>query len=472
MAASRPRSQVTGLTLIAALGGLLFGYDTAVISGAIGSIDLNFIDPLQLSETARSSLSGITISSALFGCVLGGASAGWLADRYGRKRTLVFAALMFLICSIGSAVPELGLGPIGGMGSGALLPFNLYRIIGGIGVGIASMVSPLYIAEIAPKHNRGKLVSLYQMAIVVGIVGVYFINWAIARLGDASWLHTIGWRWMFASEALPSLLFLVLLLGAPDTPRWLVMQRRETEALSLLKRLGGEDDPNTTLGEIRASLVVSHERLFAYGALVVVVGILLSVFQQLVGINAVLYYAPLMFQNMGASTDSALLQTVIVGIANMVFTLVATFKVDSWGRRPLMLWGALIMAASMLTLGTLFASGHMGLAALIAMIVYIAGFSLSWGPVVWILLSEIFPNAIKARAMAIAVAAQWIANLLVSWSFKIIDGNSLLNAAFNHGFAYWIYGAMSLLAALFVWRYVPETKGRSLEQMQHLWRKA
>ncbi|MDB5972477.1 MAG: D-xylose transporter XylE [Hydrocarboniphaga sp.] len=472
MTARSPRSQATGLTLIAALGGLLFGYDTAVISGAIGSIDLNFIDPLQLSETARSSLSGFTISSALFGCVIGGAGAGWLADRYGRKRTLVFAALMFLICSIGSAVPELGLGTIGGMGAGALLPFNLYRIIGGIGVGVASLVSPLYIAEIAPKHSRGKLVSLYQMAIVVGIVGVYFINWAIAGLGNSEWLHRVGWRWMFASEALPSMLFLALLLGAPDTPRWLVMQRRDTEALALLHRLGSEADPGATLAEIRASLVVSQERLFAYGALVVVVGILLSVFQQLVGINAVLYYAPLMFQNMGSSTDSALLQTVIVGLANMVFTLVATFKVDSWGRRPLMLWGALIMAASMLTLGTLFASGHMGLAALVAMIVYIAGFSLSWGPVVWILLSEIFPNAIKARAMAIAVAAQWIANLAVSWSFKVLDGNSLLNAAFNHGFAYWIYGAMSLLAALFVWRYVPETKGRSLEQMQHLWRKA
>ncbi|MEP7245496.1 MAG: MFS transporter, partial [Gammaproteobacteria bacterium] len=207
----------------------------------------------------------------------------------------------------------------------------------------------------------------------------------------------------------------------------------------------------------------------AFGGLLIFVGIMLSLFQQFVGINAVLYYAPLMFKNMGASTDTALLQTIIVGVANIVFTLVAFHTVDRWGRKPLLVLGALMMAASMLTLGFLFSSGHVGTAALVAVVAYIAGFALSWGPVVWVLLSEIFPNAIKSKAMALAVAMQWIANLFVSWSFKVLDGNSALNAMFHHGFAYWVYGGMSVLAALFVLRYVPETKGRTLEAIQHLW---
>ena len=202
----------------------------------------------------------------------------------------------------------------------------------------------------------------------------------------------------------------------------------------------------------------------------IVVGIMLSVFQQFVGINAVLYYAPLMFSNMGASTDTAMLQTIIVGVANTIFTVVAILTVDRWGRRPLLIVGALIMAVSMIVLGCLFYSKAGGIAPLVAILAYIAGFALSWGPVVWVLLSEMFPNAIKGKAMAIAVAAQWIANLFVSWTFKILIGSSVLNALFNHGFAYWIYGAMSLLAAFLVARYVPETKGKTLEAIQDLWR--
>lgn len=458
-----------GLTLIATLGGLLFGYDTAVISGAIGAIDANFIHPLNLSPMAASSLSGFTIASALWGCIIGGMVAGWVADRFGRKRGLLLAASLFLLSSLGSAWPEFGLGPVGAMGADALVPFNIYRVIGGIGVGIASMLSPLYIAEIAPPAQRGKLVSFNQMAIVGGMVAVYFVNWSIAGVGDQEWLFATGWRYMFASEAIPATLFLLLLLAAPDTPRWLVMQRRDDEALAVLNRLGNVEDTRATLREIEASLIVRHGPLFSFGGLVVVVGILLSVFQQFVGINAVLYYAPLMFQNMGASTDSALLQTIIVGAANVVFTLVAITMVDRWGRRPLMMWGAWIMAGSMLVLGTLFATHTMGLLPLLMMILYIGGFALSWGPVTWVLLSEIFPNAIKGKAMAIAVTAQWIANLAVSWSFKVVDENATLNALFNHGFAYWIYGGMSILAGLFVWRFVPETKGKSLEAIQSLW---
>jgi len=463
------RTLIMTLTLIATLGGLLFGYDTAVISGAISSLDANFIAPRNLDELARNSLSAFTISSALWGCVIGGLIAGRIGDMFGRRFGLMLAGALFLICSIGSAWPELGIGTVGGMGPRALTAFNVYRILGGIGVGMASLLSPLYIAEIAPPKQRGNLVAYQQLAIVGGMVLVYFVNYAIARQGDDSWLHATGWRWMFASEAIPSLLFVSLLMFVPDSPRWLVMKNRTAEAEQLLTRLGDAAEAKSVIAEITASLVVKKEKLFHFGVLIIVVGLMLSIFQQLVGINAVLYYAPLMFKNMGASTDSALLQTLIVGVANVAFTIVAMLTVDRWGRKPLLILGAIIMAVSMLALGALFHSHNMGMASLLMVIVYIAGFALSWGPIVWVMLAEIFPNSIKGVAMGLAVAVQWLANLAVSWSFKVLDGNSALNATFNHGFAYYVYGVMSVLAALFVWRYVPETKGRSLEQIQHLW---
>ena len=466
---SKSSTLVTGLTLVATLGGLLFGYDTAVISGAVTSIDANFIDPLTMSETAKNSLSGFTISSALVGCIFGGLIAGWLCNAIGRKGGLLVAAVLFLVSAIGSAVPEIGFGPIGAMGPEALTPFIIYRILCGVGIGIASMLSPLYIAEIAPAHARGRLISYNQMAIVLGIVLVFFVNYSIASHGSEAWLKSTGWRLMLGSEALPALAFLLLLLTVPDTPRYLVMKGRTDQALDILRRLGGDEPAETTLAEIQGSLVVRHEKMFAFGGLVIAVGLLLSIFQQLVGINAVLYYAPLMFKNLGASTDSAFLQTVVVGAANTVFTLVAIFTVDRLGRKPLMLIGAAAMAVAMIVLGTCFYFHVLGLAPLIAIIAYIAAFALSWGPVTWVLLAEIFPNSIKGKALGLAVAAQWIANLAVSWSFKIVDGSSALNAMFNHATAYWLYGIMSILAFLFVAKFVPETKGRRLEQIQEMW---
>ena len=464
-------SLVIGLTFVATLGGLLFGYDTAVISGAVSSIDAYFINPLGLSETARSSLSGWTISSALVGCVIGAVVAGWVSTSLGRRGGLIIAALLFLVGSVGSAVPEIGFGAIGHMGPDALWPFIFYRILGGVGVGVASMLSPLYIAEISPSAIRGRLVSFNQLAIVGGMLIVYFVNWYIAAQGDDVWLKATGWRLMLASEALPAVIFLTLLMFVPDTPRWFVMRGQSDRALAELRRVTDEADARSIVAEIERTLVVRTAPLLSFGTAVIVVGILLSVFQQLVGINAVLYYAPLMFGNMGASTDSALLQTIIVGAANTIFTVVAILTVDRLGRKPLLVIGALIMAVSMIALGCLFNAKSVGLGSLVAVVAYIGGFALSWGPVVWVLLSEMFPNSIKGRALGIAVAAQWIANLFVSWSFKVLDGNSVLNALFNHGFAYWIYGAMSLLAAAFVVLYVPETKGRSLEAIQDLWGK-
>lgn len=460
---------VTRLTLVATLGGLLFGYDTAVISGAVDAIDAYFIAPQGLGETAANSLAGFTISSALFGCILGATVAGGLSNRYGRRATLVLAALLFLLSSIGSALPELGLGAVGQMGPDALIPFILYRIMGGIGIGLASMVSPLYIAEIAPPEARGRLVSYNQMAIVIGIVLVYFVNWGIARQGDTTWLHDIGWRWMFASAAVPAALFLGLLLLVPDTPRSLVFRGREAEAEGLLRRLGSRQEADSTLAEIRASLVERSQPLLSFGSRVLIVGILLSVLQQAVGINAVLYYAPTIFRNMGATGDTALLQTVLVGTVNLLATLIAIFTVDRWGRKPLLILGGIQMGVAMAALAICFQANALGTAALLSVLVYIAGFALSWGPVTWVLLAEIFPNSIKGKALSIAVAAQWLANLAVTWSFKVLDGNSWLISIFNHGFTYWLYAIVSVLSAVFVARMVPETKGRSLESIEGFW---
>ena len=458
------------LTMVAALGGLLFGYDTAVISGAVASLDKEFIVPLQLDEVRRNAVAGLTVSSALFGCIVGSALAGKLADRYGRQRGLVVAAVLFLVSALGSALPEAGLAPLGSTGLPALIAFNGYRLLCGAGIGIASLLSPLYIAEIAPKERRGQLVSLYQMAIVIGIVVVYFVNYLIGRSGDAAWVDRVGWRLMLGSEAIPAFVFLLLLARVPDTPRWLIFSGRDAQARRVLQLLVGESQVAAILADITASLRASPTaRILSHGWTVVLVGLGLSIFQQFVGINAILYYAPVMFRNLGAGADSALLQTVIVGAANMVATLVAIYTVDRLGRRPLLIAGAASMALSMLGLGYLFGIRAQGALALACVIVYIAGFAMSWGPVVWVLLSEIFPGAIRGRLMALAVAAQWIANLVVSWSFMVIDGHAALNDIFHHGFAYYVYALMSILAGLFVWRFVPETAGHSLEAIPQLW---
>ncbi|QCX37687.1 D-xylose transporter XylE [Aureibaculum algae] len=459
------------LTLVATLGGLLFGYDTAVISGTVSSLDSFFVKPFGLSEVAANSRLGMVVSSALIGCIIGGLFGGVVSKSLGRKKGLILAGILFLFSAIGSSMPELFMKPIGEGDHSFIYIFVVYRIIGGIGVGLASMLSPLYIAEIAPAKVRGKLVSMNQFAIIFGMLIVYFVNYYIAKQGDDSWLNTIGWRWMFASETIPAGLFLLMLFFVPDTPRSLVLKNQDEKALDVLTKVNGVEEAKKILGDIKNTVVSHSGKLFSFGTAVIVIGILLSIFQQFVGINVVLYYAPEIFKTMGSGTDTALLQTIIVGAVNLAFTVLAIMTVDRFGRKPLMIIGALGMAISMFALGGAFFGKSVGIFALICMLVYVASFAMSWGPVTWVLLSEIFPNKIRGRAMAIAVATQWISNYLVSWTFPMMDKNSYLLEKFNHGFAYWIYGGMGLLAMFFVWKFVPETKGKTLEEMEGLWKK-
>ncbi|MEX0982647.1 MAG: D-xylose transporter XylE [Bacteroidales bacterium] len=520
---------IMAITLVATLGGLLFGYDTAVISGAVKSLQAFFIDslyestetaaqvvvqfrivvslvvfillaaisglllkmfgrkkggiisiilliaaavllmftfnaPPELNQETANSLKGFTISSALVGCIIGGSLGGFISQTIGRRNGMITAALLFTISAIGSALPE----ALNFMGSEVIISFIFYRIVGGIGVGMASMLSPMYIAEIAPAKIRGKLVSWNQFAIIFGMLVVYFVNYFISRLGDDTWLNEVGWRWMFASEVIPAALFLFFLLFVPETPRFLVMKERPADALKILNKITGSLRAEQVLSDIKESLKEKRAPWLSYGGLLIVIGILLSVFQQFVGINVVLYYAPEIFRNMGSATDTALLQTVIVGGINLTFTVIAINTVDKFGRKPLMIIGALGMAVSMFLLGFSFFFQTVGLGTLIFMLLYTASFAMSWGPVTWVLLSEIFPNKIRG-VMSVAVAAQWIANLVISWTFPIMNDNTWLTSIFNHGFSYWIYGIMGVLAALFVYKLVPETKGRTLEDMEHLW---
>jgi SP family xylose:H+ symportor-like MFS transporter len=460
------------LTLIATLGGLLFGYDTAVISGTVASLKNMFIDPYGWPETTANFMHGLVVSSALIGCILGGLSGGIISLKFGRRKGLLLASALFLVSALGSAMPELLIRPVGTADEKFILAFILYRLVGGVGVGIASMLSPMYIAEIAPAGIRGKLVSWNQFAIIFGMLVVYFVNYSIARQGDDTWLHKLGWRWMFASETIPAGLFLSLLLFVPETPRYLVMKGYPERALEILRRINGQEEAGNILESIASSLRSSTVtgRLFSFGPAVIVIGILLAVFQQFVGINVVLYYAPEIFRNMGAGTDTALLQTIIVGFINLSFTVLAIFTVDRWGRKPLQIAGALGMACCMVVLGFTFFLQRVNLVSLLSMLGYVACFALSWGPVTWVLLSEIFPNRIRGRALALAVAAMWISNLVISWTFPILNNSTALNQIFHHGFAYWIYGIMGILAALFIRKFVPETRGRSLEEIEHHWK--
>ena len=473
------------IVLVAVLGGLLFGYDTAVISGAEKGLQAFFLGADDFVYT--DSWHGFTCASALIGCVIGSALSGWMASSLGRKRSLFVAGLLFFVSALGSMNPEFLFFNHGEASMSLLVVFNIYRVIGGIGVGLASAICPMYIGEVAPSGIRGMLVSWNQFAIIFGQLVVYFVNFMIlgehtnpiiASIGEGinavapgsdPWTIETGWRYMFGSEAVPAGLFALLICLVPETPRYLVMVGDDAKALHILERINGASVAQEILRDIKDTITEKTEKLFSYGFLCIFIGIMLSVFQQTVGINAVLYYAPRIFGDMGM--DNPMVQTVIMGVVNILFTLVAVFTVEKWGRKPLLISGSIGMAIGAFGVALTFGKAGLEIVTMVSIMVYSASFMMSWGPICWVLIAEIFPNTIRGKAVAIAVAFQWIFNWIVSSSFVPMFNMRLGDDAnFGHWFTYGLYGNICVIAAVFVWRLVPETKGKTLEDMSKMWR--
>jgi len=461
MSNKKSSSYIYVITIVATLGGLLFGYDTAVISGAEKSIQEYLINGLDLGSLAH----GATVSSALIGCIIGGALSGLFALKFGRRNSLIMAAGLFFLSALGSGNPEFLFFTKGEPSMNLLYMFNFYRIVGGIGVGLASAICPMYISEIAPENIRGRLISFNQFAIIFGMLVVYFVNWGIAEGRSLEWINETGWRYMFFSEAIPAVIFGTLLFFVPESPRYLAMNNKTDRAIDILTKINGAAKAQEVIAAIQISINRSSAKLLSYGKTVLIIGILLSVFQQFVGINVALYYAPRIFESMGAEKDASMMQTVIMGLINVVFTVIAILTVDKWGRKPLLIVGSVGMAIGMISISLLSFYNVIGTATLVFIIIYTASFMMSWGPICWVLIGEIFPNKIRGRAIALAVAAQWISNYLISSSYPAM-------MEFSGGLTYLFYGVMSILSAIFVWKMIPETKGKTLEEMEGLWKKS
>jgi SP family arabinose:H+ symporter-like MFS transporter len=430
---------------VAALGGLLFGYDTAVIAGTVEFLQKRFA----LSDLAL----GWTVSSALVGCVFGAWLAGGIGDRIGRKRSLLVCAVLFFVSAVWSGIAS---------SAGELV---VARIVGGIGVGLASMMTPVYIAEVSPARMRGSLTTLNQIAVLTGMVLVYLVNAKLATAGDEAWRITTAWRWMFASGAFPAVIFFGLLFAIPESPRWLVMKGREAEAGNVLARIDGsraiaEQIAGIHLsvfhreGHFRDCLRPPIRRIFFIGA-----G--LAVLQQITGINIVMYYAPRIFTSAGFDSASAIGHSVIIGLVMLLFTLVAMFLSDRVGRRPLLLISSAGMAAGLFALGAAYAGSGQGNAwsLLLWVLVYVASFSIGLGPLVWTVLGEIFPNRVRAHAASACVFLLWTANFAVSQLFP------WMLSTYSYK-VFWLFGGLCVLTTAFVWLLVPETKGRSLEELE------
>ncbi|GAA2147446.1 sugar porter family MFS transporter [Actinomadura napierensis] len=448
----------------AALGGFLFGYDSSVINGTVDALK----DTFHLSGFVV----GFVVSAALLGCAVGAWFAGPIGDRIGRVKVMLAASALFVISSLGSAFAF------------SAVDLTAWRLVGGLAIGAASVIAPAYIAEIAPAELRGRLGSLQQMAIVLGIFAALVVDYVIAQVSEGGATGTFpwgggAWRWMFASAAVPAVFWGVIATTIPESPRYLVKKHKMTDARRVLGRVMGRGDVDGKIQDIVRSIAEDRAvhlrdlRGSRLGLLPIVwVGILLSVFQQFVGINVIFYYSSSLWQAVGFSESNAMFTSVINSIVNVAFTLVAIALVDRVGRRPLLLGGAAGMALSLGTLTACFATAHVvdgkpelsgaaGPIALVAANVFVAAFAATWGPVVWVMLGEMFNNFIRASALAVAAAAQWLANWVVTTTFPGISGFSL-------SLAYGLYTAFSVLAFVFVIRAVPETKGRELEDMDRL----
>lgn len=434
------KSYVILISVVAALGGLLFGFDTAVISGTI-----NFIQPyFGLSEAEL----GWTVSSLLFGCIAGVFIAGKAGDHYGRKKVLMMAALLFFISAVGSASAHM------------LYFFLIARILGGIAVGVASILSPMYIAELAPAKFRGTLVSLNQLAIVVGILVAFFSNYLLVGTGENNW------RWMLLVMAAPAVLLFFSLFLVPESPRWLVARNRNKEALIVLEKTSGKELAQLELKEIQQTLNNHEESKFSDLLApkikpLLFIGIILAVFQQITGINTIMYYAPKIFANVGQSNDSALLQTILIGGTNLIFTLVAMVLIDRFGRKLLIIIGSTGMMLMLAGLSTLFFTNHTSGVLVLAFILgYIAFFAASLGPALWVISAELFPNRLRSKGMSIAIVSLWIACTMVTIAFPI------MLEKLSGGITFLIFALICLANLLYVVKYVPETKGKTLEELE------
>jgi sugar porter (SP) family MFS transporter len=448
---------IFGISMVSAMGGLLFGYDWVVIGGAKPFYERFF----EIASSAN--LQAWAMSCALIGCIVGAVASGVVSDKFGRKWPLLVSAFLFTIASLGTGM------------AGSYTIFVIFRIIGGIGIGLASALSPMYIAEVAPAHLRGRFVSLNQMTIVIGILAAQIINLLIAEkvpVGatdvfiQASWNGQVGWRWMFFACAVPAIAFFLLTFLVPESPRWLMKAGKPEKALPTLKRIGGEEYAREEMENIQATLddvseKVDFKTLFkpAYGT-ILLIGIFLAVFQQWCGINTVFNYAEEIFTAAGYGVSDTLFNIVITGSVNMVFTLVAMFTVDKWGRKKLMVFGSVGLAIDYILLGSAFYFHIKGIAVLALVVTAIAIYAMSLAPIVWVILSEIFPNRIRGAAMALATFALWIACFILTYTFP------LLNKSLGAAGTFWVYAGICFTGFLFLLRKLPETKGKSLEEIE------
>ena len=433
---------VIAITLVAAIGGLIFGFDTAIVAGATRYMKEQF--------SLNSLQEGWAVSVVLIGCMFGAGLAGPVSDRLGRRRVMLASAVFFLVSAVGCALQR------------TITAFVLFRFVGGLGIGSAAVLSPLYIAEIAPARVRGALVSVNQLAIVTGIMLAYFVNWLFAGAGPANW------RWMFACGAVPSVFFFLLLLRVPESPRWLVKNGREEMARTVLTRADSAEAAEAGLRDIKDALALeegSFRELFRPAfRRPLLIAIVLAVFQQITGINAILYYAPRIFEGAGFARMSAIGQSAVVGLFNMLFTVVAIVLADRIGRRPLLLVATAGMGLSLVLLGAAYKFQFLPASALLLVILlYIAFFASAMGPLVWVVMAEIFPIKVRGSAMGLATLILWLADFAVTLTFPVISDR------FHPSAAFWLYAVMCALDLVFMWFVLPETKGRTLEEIERGW---